>query len=338
MTSKSFLSSGAKGGVRGANQRLPLPGGERVGVGGTLLLGLALLTAACGNYSNEDLEYMNAVPARVDIAAAIPPSKILPANEAELSRLTHDVIAAFNGMLLFLEMADVIRSYQPTSRIPNGRVWGPAPMEGRHVGWQWRFIITRDPAATEMFSYAFEVQRIGGGDVWIPFIRGTFVATGGVRKGMGHFNIATDALRAADFFVETNTKGESLRVLDVIYSTAAFPISVEMHLELYTDGLAGTFMETVTIDYHYEAQANGQGAMDFEGTDSKTGWTLGIVSRWLATGRGRADARAMDGAAVDMTRTQCWDDSFVQTYNYTPWSTPADDFGDISACPDISTL
>jgi hypothetical protein len=189
-----------------------------------------------------------------------------------------------------------------------------------------------------MFSYAFEVQRIGGGDVWIPFINGTFVATGGVRKGMGHFRIATDALRVAGFFVEINAKGEMLKELDVSYSTAAFPISVTMHLVLYTDATAGTFTETVTIDYHHEAQANGQGAMEFSGTDSKTGWTILVESRWLATGRGRADATATDGAGVGQTRTQCWDDSFRQTYNYTPWSTPTDDFGQISECPDISTL
>jgi len=301
-----------------------------------------LLLAACGNYSNEDLEYMNAVPARVDIAAVIPRA-LMPANEAELSRLTHDVITAFNGALLFLEAADEIRKYQPTSRILNGRVWGPAPMEGRHVGWQWRFIITRDPAAPEMFSYAFEVQRIGAGDAWIPFISGTFVATGGVRKGMGHFRITTDALRAAGFFLEINVKGdgELLKELDVMYSTAAFPISVTMGMVLYTDALTATpFMNWVTIDYHHEAQSNGQGAMEFKGTDSKTGWTLGIESRWLPTGRGRADARAMDGAGVDMTRTQCWDDSFVQTYDYTPWDQPPDPIeeGMIADCPDISTL
>ena len=75
-----------------------------------------------------------------------------------------------------------------------------------------------------------------------------------------------------------------------MYSTAAFPISVTMNMVLYTDALRDTFVETVTIDYHYEAQSNGQGAMEFKGTDSKTGWTLGIVSRWMATGTGRADA------------------------------------------------
>ena len=50
----------------------------------SLALLLAVL-AACGNYSNEDLEFMNAVPARDDISADIPRSPILPANEAELS-------------------------------------------------------------------------------------------------------------------------------------------------------------------------------------------------------------------------------------------------------------
>jgi hypothetical protein len=303
------------------------------------LAALVAAAASCGNYSNEDLEYMNAVPARVDIAAEIPRSLILPANEAELSRLTHDVIAAFNGALLFLEAADLIRGYQPTSRIPNGRVWGPAPME-KQPAWQWRFIVTRDPAAPEMFSYAFQVQRIDTEDAWLPFIEGSFVKTGGVRKGMGHFRIQTDVLRLAGFPIEINAKGELLKELDVMYSTAAFPISVTMKMVLYTDAAAGAFLNTVTIEYHYEAQANGQGAMEFKGTDSATGWTLGIISRWLATGRGRADARAQDGAGIDMTRTQCWDDSFRATYNNTPWSEnpTVDNHGDPSLCPDISTL
>jgi hypothetical protein len=301
----------------------------------TLVLLLATL-GACGNYSNEDLEYMNAIPAREDIAANMPRSMILPANEAELSRLTHDVVAAFNAMLNFLDLADYIRTFPPTSRIPGGRIWGPAPMENK-PGWQWRFVVTRNPNDPDLFSYAFQVQPIGGGDAWIPFIDGSFAASAGARKGVGMFLIKTDPLRNAGLGPDINAKGEALKELTVMYATESFPISVAMHLVLYTDAREGTFMQTVTIDYHYEAQANGQGAMEFKGTDSKTGWTLGIESRWLPTGRGRADARAMDGVGVDMTRTQCWDDSFVQTYNHTPWA-PEDDFGDISNCPEIAAL
>jgi hypothetical protein len=306
---------------------------ERRGAPAVVAL-LVATVAACGNYSNEDLEYMNAVPAREDIAATMPRSNILPANEAELSRLTHDVVNAFNGMLAFLELADHIRTFQPTSRIPNGRIWGPAVVE-EHPAWQWRFRVARVPNAPGDFEYAFEMAPIGSGEAgWLPFITGSFAASAGVRKGVGMFAIQTDMLRDAGYPFEMNAKGETLRLLTVDYSTEGFPISVEMHLELWT---GGGFVETVMIDYVYEAQSNGQGAMEFKGTDSATGWTLGIVSRWLATGRGRADARAMDGAAVDMTRVQCWDDSFRETYNRTPWA-PQDDVGDISACPEIPVL
>jgi len=89
--------------------------------------------AACGNYSNEDLEFMNAVPARQDFVASIP-RDLMPANEAELAKDTHGVINTFNGALDFLKIADVIRMYPPTSRIPDGRIWGPAP-DSNHAGW-----------------------------------------------------------------------------------------------------------------------------------------------------------------------------------------------------------
>ena len=105
---------------------------------------------------------MNAVPAADDISPNIPRAS-LPANEAELSRDTHAVIKAFNGALDFLEAADTIRTWPPTSRIPNGRIWGPWPMND-HPGWQMRFTMSRDPAAPEMFGYRFEVEPIGAGD------------------------------------------------------------------------------------------------------------------------------------------------------------------------------
>ena len=293
--------------------------------------------AACGNYSNEDLEFMNAVPAAADITAKIP-RNLMPANEAELSRDTHNVIAAFNGALEFLDGADFIRTFQPTSRVPNGRVWGPFPMR-EHPGWQMRFTMTRDPATPEMFSYRFEVQPIGAGDdAWILFINGGFLATGGgARKGMGHFTMQADELREANFGIRPDADLNLFKDLTVMYSTAAYPISVQMRMRLYPKG---DLTNELVINYRYEEQENGQAAMEFSGTDSTTGAALSVKSRWLATGRGRADAYATDGT-VSGTWTQCWNDMFVATYNYSPWAAdPAtENFGDIVAdCPDISTL
>src|SRR5262245_3345139 len=87
--------------------------GEATPLAAAIVLAITLF-AGCGNYSNEDLEFMNAVPARQDLIAFIPRSPILPANEAELAKDTHDVIATFNGALDFLVAADLIRTYQPT--------------------------------------------------------------------------------------------------------------------------------------------------------------------------------------------------------------------------------
>ena len=72
-------------------------------------LAAATTVGGCGNYSNEDLEFMNAVPAAEDISAKIPRAA-LTVNEAELSRDTHAVIKAFNGALDFLDAADTIRT------------------------------------------------------------------------------------------------------------------------------------------------------------------------------------------------------------------------------------
>jgi hypothetical protein len=298
---------------------------------------LAAAFTACGNYSNEDLEFMNAVPARVDIAAEMPRA-LMPANEAELSKLTHDTVASFNKTLDFLTAADVIRKFQPTSRIPDGRIWGPIAMDD-HPGWQWRFIVTRDPAAPEMFSYAFQVQPFGAGDVWTPFIDGSFVTSGGARKGMGLFHMGTDALRAAQFPVETDVKGNTLKDLNVRYWTSAFPVSVTMSLVVYING---GFTDKAGIEYHHEAEESGAGLMTFSATDPASGVMISVVSQWMATGRGRADATAADANASG-TRTECWDDSFAETYDYIPWPdpsmpgvTPPIIQGDPALCPVVS--
>jgi hypothetical protein len=307
------------------------------------LLAAATL-GACGNYSNEDLEYLNAVPAAQDITAEIPRA-IMPANEAELARLTHDTVNVFNGSLDFLKAADVIRTYPPTSRIANGRIWGPIPMDD-HPGWQWRFVVTRSPEAPDRFAYAFEVQRVGANaDDWAGFIKGWFVAVNGVRKGNGHFEMVTNELMAANFPLERNVlKDEMLKELKVDYSTETFPTNVSMSLTVYTNVSLGLFDTFFTIEITYEAQESGQGAIEFEASDSN-GNSFLVVSRWLASGRGRADETVTAGPLVGLpveqrTRTQCWNDSFVEVYDHTPWDPQNMDLnsGDPSLCPEITTL
>jgi hypothetical protein len=289
--------------------------------------------ASCGNYSNEDLEFMNAVPARSDLTASMPRA-MLTVNEAELSRDTHDVIRTFNGALEFLKIADLIRTYPPTSRIPDGRIWGPVA-DDKHPGWQWRFVMTRDPSVSGTFNYTFDEQPIGT-DQWYELLNGSFVATGGARRGIGHFSITTDALWAVGFPFDYGADGSLLRQLDIKYSTADYPISVVMHLEMYPDAVGGNHVTTSLIAYTYEALESGRGAMQFVGTDA-TGKSFSVVSGWLASGRGRADATYVDPAnGVNLTWTECWNDSFMSVYDNKPWD-PTQNGGDAALCPDVST-
>ena len=207
-----------------------------------------------------------------------------------------------------------------------------------HPGWQMRFTMSRDPAAPEMFGYRFEVEPIGAGDAgWILFIDGSFVATGGgARKGMGTFHMQADGLRNGGFPIGPDGDGNVFKDLKVMYSTAAFPISVTMTLELYPKG---DLTNLLTIEYHYEQQATGQAAMEFSGTDAASGASISVTEP-LARERAGPGRRHGDGRHGLGTRTECWNDSFVETYNSTPWdTTPGVNHGDLSTdCPDISTL
>jgi hypothetical protein len=300
-----------------------------------LLATLAL--AGCGNYSNDDLEFMNAVPERSDLSADLPArSPLLSTNEAELAKATHDVVKIFNGALVsVLGLVEAIRAYEPTTRTANGRIWGPVPAD-KQPGWQWRFRMERQP--DQSFLYWFELEPVGAGDAgWITLLSGDFQPSPGIRRGVGSFTVDTTALRAASFPFDTDFV--KMQTLAVSYSTKDFPISVVLDLTAYTDV---TLTASNSVHYEYGVQSNGQGAMKFTMTGDLIKATpaievVAVTSDWLASGTGRADLTVLQGDGAGLMQTECWDDAFNATYNDKPWS-PAEDTGDPSACPQIPTL
>ena len=106
-------------------------------------------------------------------------------------------------------------------------------------------------------------------------------------------------------------------------------------MALWVDVPVNGFTKTATFRYQHETHEAGSGLMEFEGSDTM-GRSFTIVSRWMSTGRGRADATATDGTLTG-TWTQCWNDSFMQTYQSKPW---AEDGVPVTGvpedCPDFS--
>jgi hypothetical protein len=291
----------------------------------------------CGNYSNDDLEFMNAVPERSDLSADLPArSPLLSTSEAELAKATHDVVKIFNGALVnVLGLVEAIRAYAPTTRTPNGRIWGPVPAD-KQPGWQGRFRMDRE--ADQSFSYAFELEPVGAGEAaWIALLTGNFQPSPGIRRGVGSFTLNTEALRAASFPFDADLV--KTRTLTVQYSTKDFPITVVLDLAAFTDL---TLTASNSVHYEYGVQSNGQGAMKFTMTGDLIKTTaaievVAVTSAWLASGAGRADLTVQQGDGAGLMQTECWDDAFNASYNDKPWS-PLEDTGDPSACPQIPTL
>jgi hypothetical protein len=301
----------------------------------TLALAVAA-TAGCGNYSNEDLEFMNAVPDKNDLSVTIP-AALTPANEAELAKDTHETVKTFNGIIdTVLGGVEAIRAYQPTGRTPDSRTWGPIP-DNAQPGWQWQFVMVREADAS--FSYRFELEPVGAADAWLPFITGNFAPSPGIHRGVGTFTLDTTPLRNAGFPFDVPTG--KIDTLTVSYQTKDFPISVVMDLISYPN-YPTDLVTTNSVHYEYGAQADGSGAMKFTMAGDLIPLTpaievVQVTAQWLASGAGRGDLTVLSGDGAGMMQSECWDSTFNATYNSKPWA-PSENLNDPSFCPALPAL
>jgi hypothetical protein len=312
----------------------------RFGAAWGLVLAAAsgVLGAGCGNYSNDDLEYMNAVPAGDQFVATLPAySSSLPASsEAELAQTTHSVTAQFNQMLdNALGGVDAIRSYEPTSRTPTSRTWGPFPSD-KQIGWDWQLTVSHDDPQSTVFSYELDVENTNAATpIWLPFLTGTFDAQAGVRKGTGNMTMNTTDISAAGFPFDQGTV--PFTSLTVTYETLSYPIHVSMTIVREPDATN----QVSSVVYNYLAQADGSGQMSFTLTGNLIAGpaieTVAVVSAWLPTGAGKATETVEEGDGAGLAQTECWDAAFAATYNDKPWST-TEDVGEASACPSLPTF
>jgi hypothetical protein len=302
------------------------------------LVWVPLMLVACGNYSNDDLEYMNAVPAGTELVATLPAySTALPlSREAELAQTTHSVTNQFNQMLdNALGGVDSIRSYAPTSRAATSRTWGPFPSD-QQPGWDWKLTVSHDDPQSTVFGYELDVENTGAPAAgWLTFLTGSFDATEGVRKGIGTLTMDAGTLASAGFPFDQGTA--PFTTLTVAYQTLGYPITVTMTILRTPDATN----QASSVVYTYAAQADGSGQMSFTLIGNFiTGpaiETVAVTAAWLPTGGGEATEKVEQGDGAGLVQTECWDASFAVTYNDKPWL-PSEDFGDPAACPSLPSF
>jgi len=291
---------------------------------------------ACGNYSNDDLEFMDAIPAQNETTVELPlrPAAVLP-SAADGWRQTLEVSRTFNATAVgLLTLVDRIRSNYPTTRNSQTRIWGPYPAED-NPGWQVEFSMTKDPALNR-FEYRLEMippagvtLALGGSRTLV--LAGRFDTSGAAKVGQGHVELSPGEARLAGVAF----KGlDRLQMLVLDYDTRGLAQSIDMTLDY--DPPADPVMDVARAAYHYRRDQTGLHDMQFDadkdivpgpaGVD-----TMHIQSRWQADGQGREDISitAGDGAGVAMA-AECWNTRFQSTFKSLSWSPPA--VGDPATC------
>jgi hypothetical protein len=292
---------------------------------------LGFLLGACGDYSNEDLEFMNAVPQSSDLHADIPAvtSAVELADEAELAMKTHSVTTTFNGLAdTLVTLIDTVRSYSPTSRTPTSRTWGPFRFDKtklKNLNWQMRVVVSRDQMVADRFDYEIDVHKDGNADTdWPAFVSGFFDSGHTARRGVGHLLLATAQVRAEG--LDVSDLG-MLDKLTIDYDTLDDPLTIDMTIKDLP--VAGSADPGSMVVYSYSQTAAGQGEMIFDLigniiTTTSAIEDLRVTSQWLTTGAGKATVKVLSGDGVGAVQTECWNASFVATYNDKPWSAAED--------------
>jgi hypothetical protein len=304
-------------------------------------LALSLAASGCGNYSNEDLEFMNAIPQREDLSVDVPPrAAALITTAAESWKTTWKVTVGLNAVAdAFLSLIEAIRSYYPTSRDGAVRIWGPFP-DKNNAGWQIEFRMVK--VGGTQFDYGLFMLPppgvvLSGGGPDTAIITGYFLAGGGVRRGVGQLIVSLDEARAAGVHFPGKTPDdpglENLRRLQIDYDTQSVVRSVDM--DILNVPPADPAIEAERAAYHYQTDGV-TSAMQFTFPKDEVPGpmgveTLDIQSRWLERGEGRTTTTILAGDGAGATVVECWDRVFRSTYLERSWD-PFGPTGDPASC------
>lgn len=265
-----------------------------------------LVLTACGSWSNEDLEYLYALPQKDTLKSKLDgtgntasqglsvgdPSKTYD----DLKKTSDD----FNASLdMVLNGLDAIRQFPPTTRQEDARIWGPYP-DDKHKGFDVQVEIHREQAGAQ-YSWAIKMRPRNG--EFFTLAGGTYKPTKSLREGQGTFFLDGKADR--DNLHEGDPNGADRA--DFRYSTDTDPVIVELDL---------TYGAAVRVGLAFNGHSDKSAALAWvavnpANTDaSKVSYAAG----WTATTAGRADLVVLEGKYATATGIECWDQGHIVVY------------------------
>jgi hypothetical protein len=292
-------------------------GSVRVHLSVTLLLACV----ACGNLSNEDIAFLEALPQKDALHVKVPASASQPLcgpgtfGDAEVwknAKTTGDSINA--GVDGILSLVDAIRAATPTTREPDRRTWGPFP-DDKHPGVEIQVVMVRELDANLVpwrWLYSISARRKPAN--FIPILEGEFFGAQ-ARNGIGRLILHFENSKALGMAKETDPAFPAR----IFYDLSSDPHTVSLDL---TAGPMGFGL--LSFDYGYAGYADGHGRFDFVFPDGK-GCIITVTANFTARGAGRGGLHVNCGGGIFQADVQqCWNESACLTYAEDPLAfTPA---------------
>ena len=275
---------------------------------------LVLLCAvACGNLSNEDVAFIEAIPQKDELHVVVPQGDtaqpacaIGSADIAIGARTTGNAINS--GVDGILGLVDAIRAVPPTTRDTDSRTWGPfhddkhpgidvqvtmmRELDAKLVPWRWIYVIAARRKPTD----------------FLPIVEGEFFGAQ-AKDGSGRVALHFENSRK----LQINQPTDPNFPARIYYDLTGNPRTVSLDLT------SGQGFGLVGFDYGYAGYADGHGRFDYAIPQSN-GCLLEVSAWFTPQGAGKLTFRALCPLNIvygDIT--QCWDVSACITYVNDPF-------------------
>jgi hypothetical protein len=296
----------------------------------SLLLALA---PGCGDWSNEDLRFLAALPTRADLHVEVPAGPgpaagACPDGESSVwleGKPASDRLNA--GVEWILGLVDEVRRHDPTRRTEGRREWGPFD-DGRHPGKEIVIVMQRgeDEGGRVVHEYVFAAREKGIG-LWTPLVVGGFTG-GSARAGSGLVHVDFDAIRALGMNDDPGAPRGELRIL---YDRASVPRAIALELDQDGFGLE-------RFDYVFFGYDAGAGRFVYAFRNG-TGDRLVVDAGFDGAGQGRAAVTFTAAGGATGGFQQCWTGGACLVYVNDPndfsCGAPPCSLGSVDGCPAV---
>ncbi|HEY2031509.1 MAG TPA: hypothetical protein VGH20_20095 [Myxococcales bacterium] len=262
---------------------------------------LFVALCACGNLSNEDVAFLEAIPQKEALQVQVPNSALTaqpscalgPAAFFQSAKQTGDDIN--QGVSGLLELVDTIRAQPPTARDTDSRTWGPFPDQS-HPGFQTQVQMVRQVDATGTpWRWDYSISEAPPGGAFLAVVEGTFFGAQ-AKSGTGRITLHFERSVQLGIAKATDPKFP----MRIFYDLGDDPRTISLDLT------EGEGFGVPSFDYSYEGFLDGHGQFAFA-VAGGNGCTTEVTTQFTAAGAGKDSFHVRCGPFVSAEAHQCWD-------------------------------